>query len=366
MTCDGFQKIAQHLIAFILLIEKWAALKLLLVKKFEDHMIVNLSQFLLEQTARHRYFTPTPKNVTPDIPPLPSSPNHLLLNDFIISPYYHSTLLQQSVVLTDTLNPIFYTDGSIDTYNQKAGAAWIETSHDINSSFHANIQFSWMISFKAELLAIILALIVARQNSIVTIYTDSKSVIDKFTSLSNDHDRFSSARHNSKIQYFKYWSTLFHIIDRLQLKVILKKVKAHRGNKFNEEADKLAKAALNLSECLSFNTNHFAHASFLYKQLEIEDHLRNFIKTVSNVSCFSQFLNLKRNSKYRKTDVDWNSTCSIIKGTELSNVTNFRSSHLRSKRMKWLLEELPTVEFYKATKPNLYDDNWSCLFLPIQ
>src|ERR1044071_8960171 len=105
-----------------------------------------------------------------------------------------------------------------------------------------------MISFKAELIAIILALLVCKPNSIVTIYTDSKSIIDRYTSLLDKSDRFSLARHNTKLQYFKYWATLFYILDSLHLRLTLKKVKAHRGNKYNEAADRLAKAASNLSD----------------------------------------------------------------------------------------------------------------------
>ena len=36
-------------------------------------------------------------------------------------------------------------------------------------------------------------------------------------------------------------------------------MKAYRGNRFNEEVDKLAKAALYLNEDLVINTDHFAN-----------------------------------------------------------------------------------------------------------
>jgi hypothetical protein len=219
-----------------------------------------------------------------------------------------------------------------------------------------------MISFKSELIAIILTLFVSRETSYVTIYTDSKSVIDKFNALNSEVNRFSSSRHNTKLQYFKYWALLFHLIETLRLKVQFKKVKAHRGNRFNEEVDKLAKAASSLTEGLALNTNNFANVGINFKHIEIEDHLRGFIKTITNVNRFSQFLALNRNSKYRKSDIDWPISCSIIKGIEASNTTSFNYSYHRSKHMKLLLEELPTIEFYKATKPDLYKDSWNCLY----
>jgi hypothetical protein len=104
-------------------------------------------------------------------------------------------------------------------------------------------------------------------------------------------------------------------------------VKVHRGNRFNEEVDKLAKAALFLNESLVFNTDSFANVGINFKHIEIEDHLRGFVKTITNVTHFSQFLTLNRNSKYRKSDIDWPIICSIIKDIEANNTTSFVSSH---------------------------------------
>src|ERR1044072_2645700 len=345
-------------------VDKRVVLKLLLVKRIEDTASVGFSHFLLEQTARHRCFTNTPvPNITPPVvPPIQLSPNHQLIDTFIMSSYHVPILRQLSTSLSDTLSPVYYTDGSVNTSQTTAGAAWIETSRHIHLSFHTNLPHDWMISFKSELIAIILTLFVTRETSHVTIYTDSKSVIDKFNALNSEVNRFSSSRHNTKLQYFKYWALLFHLIETLQLKVQLKKVKAHRGNRFNDEVDKLAKAASSLKEGLILNTNNFANIGINFKHIEIEDHLRGFIKTITNVNRFSQFLALNRNSKYRKSDIDWPTFCSIIKGIEASNTISFKYSHHRSKRMKLLLEELPTIEFYKATKPDLYKDSWNCLY----
>src|ERR1044072_2210189 len=261
-------------------VEKRVVLKLLLVKKIGDTASVGFSHFILEQTARHRCFTNTPvPDITPPIiPPTRSSPNHQLIDTFIMSSYHVPILRQLSTSLSDTLSPIYYTDGSVNTSQITAGAAWIETSRNIHLSFHTNLPHDWMTSFKSELIAIILTLIVTRETSHVTIYTDSKSVIDKFNALNSEVNRFSSSRHNTKLQYFKYWALLFHLIETLQLKVQFKKVKAHRGNKFNEEVDKLAKAALFLNESLVFNTDSFANVGINFKHIEIEDSIRGFVK----------------------------------------------------------------------------------------
>ena len=66
--------------------------------------------------------------------------------------------------------------------------------------------------------------------------------------------------------------------------VKFKKVKVYRGNRFNKEADKLAKMALNYDDCLLINTNFFANISMSYKNYEIKNHFRSFVKKISHVS----------------------------------------------------------------------------------
>jgi ribonuclease HI len=184
-------------------------------------VFVGFSYFILEQTARHRCFTTTTVHTTPPVivPPTQSSLNHRLIDIFITSSYHIPILKQLSISLSNTLSPIYYTDGSVDTSQTTVGTAWIETSRNTHLSFHMNLPHDWMISFKSELIAIILSLFITRETSHVTIYTDSKSVINKFNALNSEVNRFSSSHHNTKLQYFKYWTLLFHLIEILQLKV---------------------------------------------------------------------------------------------------------------------------------------------------
>src|SRR5688572_1076428 len=219
-----------------------------------------------------------------------------------------------------------------------------------------------MTSMKTELIAIIIALFVCKEESHVTIYTDSKSFLKKYNSLTKDNNRFRYPRANLKDTYTKYWQLLFHLIDSLQLKVTFKKVKAHNNNKHNNDADYLAKEATDLEEELNIDTCVFSQININYKHQEIERDLRGFIKEICHVNRFTQFLSLNRNRKYLKTNIDWSNTCTIIYGSESSNVTSFASSFHRSKRVKILLEELPTIEFYKAVKPDVYDSTWNCLY----
>ena len=91
-----------------------------------------------------------------------------------------------------------------------------EENNDILFEFSAS-NFEWPSSTKAELLALITALLTVTPNSSVKIYTDSNNVISQFA-------------------YFKKEYSY-----RRKLKLELIKVKAYNGNWANEQADFLAK-----------------------------------------------------------------------------------------------------------------------------
>src|SRR5688572_10301546 len=111
-----------------------------------------------------------------------------------------------------------------------------------------------MTSLKAKLIAIIMALFVCKKECHVTIYTDSKSFLKKYNSLTKDVNRFRFPRTNLKDTYTKYWQLLFYLIEFLQLKVYFKKVKAHNNDKHNNDANYLAKEAVDLEDKLDIDT----------------------------------------------------------------------------------------------------------------
>ncbi len=80
----------------------------------------------------------------------------------------------------------FYTDSSIQNvrvHDIHAGIIWMETSTICPTQFQAAVDIYWILSTKTELLAIISAIVTVSVSSQVNIYTDSKSVINKFYHL---------------------------------------------------------------------------------------------------------------------------------------------------------------------------------------
>ncbi|CAG8678358.1 5933_t:CDS:2, partial [Rhizophagus irregularis] len=81
--------------------------------------------------------------------------------------------------------------------------------------------------------------------------------------------------------------------------------------------------------------------------------------STSKVRGFEEFFNLARNVKYRRTNIDWKSTFEVLSGNNSSNITTFKSSRKKAEKLKFLMEELPTIEQMKKSLLDIYD-NWLC------
>ena len=86
-------------------------------------------------------------------------------------------------------------------------------------------------STRAELMAIIYVLLICPKNCKVSLFTDSKNVIDRYNNIKD-----LELTHVKKCSYtdIHLWCLMMRIIGFLQLKVIMTKVKAHSGDKIND------------------------------------------------------------------------------------------------------------------------------------
>ena len=119
-------------------------------------------------------------------------------------------------------------------------------------------------------MAIIAAIITVPASSQVDIYTDSKSVIDKFYHLNSYHSSyFCYPRLTFKDTYSDLWFLLFHLIQSQQLTIRFHKVKAHAHNYWNNYTDKLARFAYLSPDCFQIIPHGLYLVIPLYKQLFI-------------------------------------------------------------------------------------------------
>ncbi|PKY59655.1 hypothetical protein RhiirA4_482588 [Rhizophagus irregularis] len=170
------------------------------------------------------------------------------------------TKLQDLAEILNHFNPIqFYTDGSYqnDFLNTEApmGYGWTTSNLMVNLTHSGSLKF-FPSSTKAEVMAILTALIVSPPKCDVFIYTDSQAAIDAFHKSKNLYS--ISPRWFNKINNNILWSAIHHIIEQLSLKVKFIKVsgKAHSGDHFNDQADALAKAERLILTPTTIKHNH--------------------------------------------------------------------------------------------------------------
>jgi len=90
--------------------------------------------------------------------------------------------------------------------------------------------------------------------------------------------------------------------------------------------------------------------------------LRPFLKNITQAQSFHKFITLRRNTKYRYLDIAWLLVSRHIQDDSPRLSTDFCSSYYKAKRIKLLLEELPTVQFLQHTSPHLYDATRGCVW----
>ncbi|GBC19470.2 kinase-like domain-containing protein [Rhizophagus irregularis DAOM 181602=DAOM 197198] len=108
-----------------------------------------------------------------------------------------------------------------------------------------------------------------------------------------------------------------------------------------------------LSRVYSININysHLDEVNYIitWNNIMIEKRLRHFIRQYTDIRNFEQFLNLNRNAKYRKSQVDWQVTFTYLKEKE----TALETSLWTSKRRHW---KCPRCEKKKET----FNHVWRC------
>src|SRR3989337_1623507 len=111
------------------------------------------------------------------------------------------------------------------------GIGWIQVGINApKEEFSARI-VDWPSSTRAELIAILTAIYTCNYDNTATIYTDSEATIKRFHSLSNPA---MTNRRKLKIPNHNIWSVLMELISKNNIKVILKKIKGHSNNVYND------------------------------------------------------------------------------------------------------------------------------------
>jgi ribonuclease HI len=289
--------------------------------------------------------------------------NILIIENLFLNSNYVNILNQFRISLVNERILKFYTDGShlfVPAPLQSFLSFAFLLIHDsIDISFSAALPPLWANSTNAELFAFLTTLFICPFGSSITIYTDSLTLILTYNRF-NSFNAFNYPALLFKTPFYIYWCFIFKLIEQNQLSVKLVKVKAHSGDPHNEKVDKLAKSTLHQTP-LSLSFTHTPYLSFIptFRSAPINKEIRPFFKDFVQSKLFNDFYHLKRNLRYNNKSINWLCTFSLINnGTPTQ--TSFQESYRHKRKYQLLLEELPTIEFLKITRPALYDQTWKC------
>ncbi|GBC09874.1 hypothetical protein RclHR1_09180008 [Rhizophagus clarus] len=253
---------------------------------------------------------------------------------------------------------IFYTDGSLSmdgTNKSIMGAAWVEVSSSVNNTFQCSTAHL-PSSTKAEVLAILTAIIAAPTHCHVTIYTDSKNAIDSFNKTGRTN---LSQRRIMKLNNFSLWILIHRLIKTKSLRVNMHKVKAHSGHLHNDTADRLAKDA-----CIA--TSHYSQAPIMVPTLAnygpIDKNIRKYRQHITNLHTFEKLLRTKALSHLfgptldQVDKINWELTKDWIAQSCDGSVCSAVNDRHTGFKIKNLGHILPTVDIQRLYYPKLYPD----------
>jgi len=179
----------------------------------------------------------------------------LYIEKYVKSPTFKRELTKLANKFDRFSHLSFYTDGSVtrneDNIHSKAAAAWIETSTVSPTEFSCGVNVDFISSTKAEIMAVLSAIIIAPKDCAIDIYTDSQNVIMTYNYI-NMNNILNYPKECFKTQYIDLWYALFDVILYNDLMLTFHKIKAHARNSNNNHVDLLTKDAL---DCEPMNIN---------------------------------------------------------------------------------------------------------------
>jgi ribonuclease HI len=200
----------------------------------------------------------------------------------------------------------FYTDGSL--YEEKAtpqkvkiGAGWTaiikhgETEEEEKTRFSCAFK-DWPSSTRAELGAIWTASLVAPEGAEIIVHTDSLAAIQSLK-------RKEVWKKERKALKIKNASILWQIekLWRIKdLKVKLKKVKGHSGDRYNDIADKLAKEGARDQKLAIVKwpwTQHL-RISARWRDITVDSPIREVVNKITIAALDAEWADLDRNSRW--------------------------------------------------------------------
>ena len=162
---------------------------------------------------------------------------------------------------------------------------------------------NWPTSTKAELLGIWVVLLIVQYSTTVRVLTDSEQAIESITKACNAEQYSKWIRMDNRIILEK----IAILIRQKSIKLELNKVKSHTSDKWNNEADRLAKAGrkshitLNLNEVKSDNFSY----DIVWKSNRIESSVKYFVTKLTRRYNNAKWVFQRKDNLTESTKYNW-------------------------------------------------------------
>lgn len=272
----------------------------------------------------------------------------------------------------DGKNFYFYTDGSMINHAIEfvavAGAfIQVDKTQQTEISRSGYKIESFPSAFKGEMLAILLTLFTVPDDAVIHIFTDSLGAISllEHDNAFNYTKKFNANSTLKSSSCMNIKMLMIELIRQKRISLRLHKVKAHSGNKWNDLTDSLVKEINcneNVDNVIIFNFSQTRMFDVLPKfvNLMVDSNPRSIIKYIQEVKSTSSFLNLNRNAKYRKAEINWPMTFALLQSDESNSTTSFDGQRIRRNRLRLMFEEVDSTQQLTKVYPAIYNE-WPCV-----
>ena len=255
-----------------------------------------------------------------------------------------------------------YTDGSLmesQSRNKRLGYALVQLGANGEIICKAKGRtMHWASSTRAELMAILEAILISPEKCEVNIYTDSAASIQAI-----DRTKNCKAREWLKTNNTAILKAIKQATETKEIEVIMHKIKAHSGIRENEIADYEAKKGIEEPIATQVQIMQVKAAAFsvLWRNIEVESPIRKFIKKLNNSRSKLEWVLVggekDKIHKERKDRMCWK----VFR--RLTNECRKKQGNSLEENSRWIFilkcinRLLPTLEKRHLFWPDLYKDS---------
>ena len=255
-----------------------------------------------------------------------------------------------------------YTDGSLKedhTGNKRLGYALVQIGTTEENSYKIKGRITnWASSTRAELMAILEALLISPERGVANIYTDSAASIQAIKRIKECKARDWLKKNNTAIL-----KAIRQTIETKDIKVIMHKIKAHSGIRENELADLEAKKGSDepIATQVQLTQTRGAPFNILWRNIEIENPIRKFIKKINNCRFKSEWVLLggEKDKVHgdRMSRMCWKFFRRLVNESRKKQGNSIEENNRWIFMIKCINRLLPTLEKRHLFRPDLYKDS---------